>query len=398
MKNEKSNLVRSALVFPLLLASYEIATYLSNDAYLPALPYIAASLHTSANFVQLTLTIWFLGAALMQLVTGPITDRLGRRPVLLIGGLVFIVVTLGCALSHNIYMLLVCRFIQGAMIATMYIPGYATIHELFEQKQAIHILAIMSSITILAPALGPLLGAGVLYFVSWHWIFGILAIWAAIAIIGLFFAMPETKSSIDEKIQFKTILKQYKNIITNKKFMLLGLTGQCFFAAMIAWIAAGPFLLINRFHLSTLDFGLIQAVVFICFIIATRFIKQLMKTLELQSIIKIGMIFFVIGGIYALCTALGWPTLLLNIVIAMMLIGAGSGFAFPILSRLAIESSSEPMGSRVAVSSFLMGLSSTLATVLVSRVYNGTLFSLAIILFILSIIPLALSYRIKFLV
>ena len=109
---------RNITIFPILLALYEICTYLSNDAYLPALPNITRDLVTSNHLVQLTLTTWFMGSASTQLFLGPLADRVGRRPVLLSGGFIFIVATLACAIANNIYELLILRFIQGATITS----------------------------------------------------------------------------------------------------------------------------------------------------------------------------------------------------------------------------------------------------------------------------------------
>lgn len=392
MLHEKKGAHKSIFIFALLLALYEIATYLSNDAYLPALPAIVKDLGTSQQLIQLSLTTWFMGSGTMQLFLGPIADRFGRRPVLLSGGLFFIVSTIGCALTHSIYTLLALRFIEGATIASMIIAGYATIHESCNQKEAIHTLAIMSSITILAPAFGPLLGAIFLYITNWRWIFGILAVWATLTISGLFFKMPETKKEVSEKMQFKRIFKQYKNIICNKSFMLFELTGQCFFATVIAWIVAGPFLIIEQFHLTTLDYGILQTLVFGSFIIGTRLVKRLMESLQLKTIVKMGITFLLLGSSYALISSILWPSVLWNTIIAMMLISIGTGLAFPVLKRLSVESSTEPMGSRMAISSFLMGISSTLASIIMSRIYNGSLLSLAEVLIALSILSPALQY------
>jgi len=99
---KKNNLI----IFPLLLVLYEIATYLTNDAYLPALPNIVSDLATTNYLAQLTLTAWFLGSASLQLILGPISDYYGRRPVLLTGGIVFIISTIICTLTNNINILL----------------------------------------------------------------------------------------------------------------------------------------------------------------------------------------------------------------------------------------------------------------------------------------------------
>ena len=390
MKNQESSSTKLAILFPVLLALYEICTYLSNDAYLPALPHIAHDLFTTNHLVQLTLTTWFMGSASMQLFLGPISDRIGRRPVLLFGGLVFIAVTIGCAVSQNIYWLLILRFIQGATITSMIVAGYATIHELFDRDKAIHTLSMMASITVLAPSFGPLFGALILQFGSWRVIFAILAGWACIVLLGLFFKMPETNPHANEKIQFQTIVRQYKNIFCNKSFLIFLLTSRCLFAAMIAWIAAGPFLLIDRFHYGTIGFGIAQVFIFGSYIVFTRLVKYLMTKLTLKNITTAGIVMAILGALYAFIASLIFPDTPSNMIIAMIFIAGGSGLVFPIVERLGIESSNEPMGSKVAVSSLLMGLAGIIGSALISGFYNNTLLSLATILLLLCIIAVIL--------
>ena len=390
MRKQENSLGKLAIIFPILLALYEICTYLSNDAYLPALPHIVHDLFTSNHLVQLTLTTWFMGSASMQLFLGPIADRIGRRPVLLLGGLVFIAVTIGCAITSNIYTMLVLRFIQGATITSMIVAGYATIHESFDREKAIHTLSMMASITVLAPSFGPLFGALILQFGNWRMIFAILAGWACIVLAGLFFKMPETNPHAHEKIQLQTIVRQYKNIFCNKSFLVFLLTSRCLFAAMIAWIAAGPFLLIDRFHYGTIGFGISQVFIFGSYIVFTRLVKFLMTKLTLKKITTIGITITTLGASYALIASLIFPNTPLNIIIAMMLIAGGSGLVFPIFERLGIESSQEPMGSKVAVSSLLMGLAGMFGSALISGFYNDTLLSLSTILLLLCVIAVVL--------
>ena len=380
------------IIFPVLLALYEIATYLSNDAYLPALPHITHDLFTTNHLVQLTLTTWFMGSASMQLFLGPIADRIGRRPVLLFGGLVFIFVTIGCAITSNIYTMLILRFIQGATITSMIVAGYATIHELFDRDKAIHTLSMMASITVLAPSFGPLFGALILQFSTWRMIFAILAGWACIVIFALFFKMPETNPHAHEKIRFQTILLQYKNIFCNKLFLIFLLTSRCLFAAMIAWIAAGPFLLIDRFHYGAISFGAAQVFIFGSYIVFTRLVKYLMTKLTLKNIITTGIVMAIFGALYAFIASLLFPDTPCNMIIAMIFIAGGSGLVFPIVERLGIESSQEPMGSKVAISSLLIGLSGLIGSALISGFYNDTLMSLAIIL--LSLCIVAVIFRV----
>src|SRR5262245_26554719 len=119
----KSNL------FPLLLVLYEISMYLSNDMYLPALPDMMKELDLSIQQAQLTLTTWFVRTASLPLVMGVVSDRYGRRSVLLCGGVIYILMSIVCAMTTNVHTLLIARFIQGATVPSMMVAGYACIHE-----------------------------------------------------------------------------------------------------------------------------------------------------------------------------------------------------------------------------------------------------------------------------
>lgn len=125
--------------FPWLLVLYEVLIYLSMDAYMPAFPMIADDFHASANIVQLTATAWMFGALSVQLLFGPLSDRYGRRPILLLSGVIYIVSTTFCMMATNIHFLLVARFFQGSAMPAMYIAGYAAINEYFDSNQAIKI-------------------------------------------------------------------------------------------------------------------------------------------------------------------------------------------------------------------------------------------------------------------
>ncbi|MBB71159.1 MAG: hypothetical protein CMF50_02020 [Legionellales bacterium] len=391
MKYKLFRIYDSALFFPILLALYEISLYLSNDAYLPALPQLADDLSTTHNLAQLTLTTWFMGLASTQLIFGPLCDRVGRRPVLLFGGLVFILVSLGCAISPNIHVLLLFRFIQGVTVTSMIIAGYATVHELFEQEQAIHAIAIMNGISVLAPAFGPLVGAIILYFVDWQWIFVILALLAVLSVTGLFFKMPETRQPSQSKQPLSGIFRQYKNVLFNARFLCYALIAVCLFGAMIAWIAAGPFLLIDRFHLSTMSFGLVQVIVFGAYIVGTHCVRRLIKRFSLDSLVMFGVILGITAGIYAFVTSMLWPDELTHMIIAMVILAAGTGLTYPIVNRLAVEASDEVMSAKIALFSCFIGMSGMGGSAIVSFVYDGSLASFGEILVIATIIPVVLS-------
>lgn len=369
------------LLFPLLLVFYEIATYLSNDMYLPALPQMMRDLGFDSRQAQLTLTTWFLGQASMPLVMGIISDRYGRRPVLLLGGVIYILATITCALSSNFYTLLIARFIEGSMVASMLVPGYACIHEMYEQHDAIKILALMGSISVLAPAFGPLLGGLVLTFTNWRGIFWIIAIWATIALLLLAKWMPETHPK--EKrvpIHIGRLCKSYWAIITNLRFMSLMSVLGLIFAGWIAWITSGPLLVIESFHYSAIAFGLIQAGVFLAFIFGNRLVKYLLDWLGLNALIRSGLVITLCGGLLLFVFAIYFNKTLYPFLAGMLIYSFGSALCFAPLNRAIIESSDEPMGIRVALFAVFLTSFAVLGSALASLFFNGTIVSLAFII------------------
>jgi len=378
---------KSVFIFPLLLVLSEMASYLSNDMYLPALPQIMREFHITQYQVQLTLSSWFLGSASMQLFVGPLSDRFGRRPIFILGMILFVISTFGCAIASNIYLLIFSRFVQGSVLCFVIVAGYATIHELYDQAHAIRILALMSSIAVLAPAFGPFLGSLILNIANWRWNFWFLLI-LGIILLGLHIKwMPEPLSADSRhSLHIRHVLSQYRKIITNRGFLTFTLAFCFIFCGFIAWIAAGPFYVIDQFSYNPSAFGFSQILIFACFISSTQLVKYLMEKIGVNKLIQCGLVITLCGSIIAFCLAIVRPNFLGGLVIGMMIFSFGSGFTFAPLQRLAIEASNEPMGSRMAILSTFISGSGLLASILVSIFYNGKLISFAYFLMMTSLL------------
>lgn len=377
-------------LFPFLLVIYEISNYLANDAYLPAMPMIVTQLQTTNHLVQLTLTVFFLGNATMQLILGPVSDQYGRRTVLLGGGLVFVATTMICAFSTSIYTLLIARFFQGSAVTSMIVAGYATVHAMYTQVRAIKTLAWMNSITVLAPALGPLFGALILLVGGWRWIFIILTVWSALALIALYRYMPET-CEMSSELPSKKIMTQYYHALINWNFIRPTLAISLLFSAMIAWIAAGPFLVIESFHRTSITFGLIQAMIFGSFILGTQVVRRFIGKMSISKITKISIALACFSGVISLACSVVAVDRLFDVVFPMMLFAFGSGLGFPVFNRMAIEGSDEPMGIKMALFSSFMGIGGLFGSVMISSFYNGTILSFSLIIFVIAFL-LALLY------
>jgi Bcr/CflA subfamily drug resistance transporter len=385
--------LKNLVIFPYILIFYEVITYLSNDLYLPALPHLMRDFSSSPAIAQLTLTAWFLGAASTQLIIGPLSDHYGRRPILLSGIILFILSTIACATTHSITLLLIARFIQGSAVCSLIVAGYATVHELYDTNRAIRVLALMGSVGILAPTLGPLLGSFILQVTTWRNLFWLLAIGAMIAMILLFKWMPESNPKKNRvPFEIKNVFYSYYAIIKNKYFMLSTIILCVIYGGLIAWLTMGPLLITEGYHYSPLVFGAFQALVFGAFIGGNMLVKKAMNVFSINKIIIIGLLLTLLGSFSAVFVSYFYAQNVSLFVIALMIFSFGAALKYGILQRVAVEASNEPMGLRMAIFSSCLGISGVLSSAIASCIYNNSSLNLAYFLVIISIIAFLLNF------
>lgn len=357
------------LFFPIALILYELPLYFATNMILPALPQISETFGIKANVAKLTVAIWFLGASCFQVILGPLADHLGRRKILLIGGMFFIASTVLCAITSSIGIFLLARFIQGCVVSSILVAGYATIHELMNSEQALKTLSWMGSITVLAPAIGPLLGSFLLTWLHWRGLFFLLAIIACLSVILLYMTMPETVIKIKEKrhISWIKIIKDYKLVLIDKRFLAYTLPFCILFATMMLWDTLSPFYLIHWLGLSTILFGCLQAISYAGFIIGTNLVRCFISKLDqlIRKGLKASAGFAILT---ALCFAL-IPHQFKIVIFFLSLFMLSTGLIFYTLHRKAIESSNASTGIKIAVFSSAMNLFGFFGSLLANTIH-----------------------------
>jgi Bcr/CflA subfamily drug resistance transporter len=341
------------LILPYLIILYEIAVYLSNDMYLPSMPAIAKDLALSASQIQSTLTYWFLGASSLQFVLGPISDRYGRKIVIVGGGILFVLSSAACAVAHNLPIMLLARFFQGISLCSL-VAAYAAIHELYSTKQAIKYLALIGAVTILAPALGPLFGAMIVQFAGWRDIFWFLVMLGLVSVLSLIAYMPESNMH-RHPLHWAIIFKDYKKIVTNRHFMIPNMA-YCFLVAMyFIWIFESPFIMIEVFQTTPLYYGMAQTVIFGFYFIGAAVTKWLLDRYSVYRLIMVATWITIVGVVLFLLTSIFYNNIELAIL-CMIIISFGTSMLFGPINRIAIETSTQPMGRRTAVFSTSISL------------------------------------------
>ncbi len=287
---------KHAYIFAAFLVLYEFLTYIANDMIMPGMIKVVESFHGEESAIATSLTAYVLGGASLQLFLGPVSDRYGRRPVMIFGAIVFCICTAFIACSNSIHQFLLARFFEGMGLCFICVVGYATLQETFSEMDAVRLIAIMANVSILAPLLGPLFGATFIHYFSWRYIFVIIAILSLVALWGLWRFMPETvgqrlKNGGQIKqvpLSITVVVGNYKKLLLNRPVMLgslgLGLLG----VPCLAWIALSPVILVSDAKLTLIQYGLWQLPVFGAAILGNIVLHGLTHRLSLKKLIFMG--------------------------------------------------------------------------------------------------------------
>ncbi|MCS3430640.1 MFS transporter [Klebsiella sp. BIGb0407] len=347
-KTANKSLGRQALLFPLCLVLYEFSTYIANDMIQPGMLAVVEQYQAGIEWVPTSMTAYLAGGMFLQWLLGPLSDRIGRRPVMLVGVVWFIVTCLATLLAQNIEQFTVLRFLQGISLCFIGAVGYAAIQESFEEAVCIKITALMANVALIAPLLGPLVGAVWVHVAPWETMFILFAVLGAISFFGLNKAMPETATRLGEKLSFPALWHDYKQVLKNIRF-IAGSLGLGFVSLpLLTWIAQSPVIIISGEQLSTYEYGLLQVPIFGALITGNLVLAKLTSRRSVRSLVIMGGWWIVPGlAVAAIATVISshaylWMTAGLSIY------AFGIGIANAGLVRLTLFSSEMSKGTVAA--------------------------------------------------
>ncbi|GLS04154.1 multidrug transporter MdfA [Chitiniphilus shinanonensis] len=326
------------LLFPLSMVLYEFATYIANDMILPGMPAVVREFGVGEAWVPTGMSAFLAGGAALQWLLGPLSDRVGRRPVLLFGVACFVASCLATLLVRDIWSFVALRFVQGFGLCFVVAVGYAAIQEAFVEATAVKVTALMANVALISPLIGPLAGAVMIEYAPWRWIFVVIAAVAAIAWVGLWRAMPETAPPASGPLRAGAIWRDYRAVLGNRRFLLGALSIAAAGIPLLAWIGQSPVILIERAGMSPLDFGLWQIPVFVALGLGNLALARYADRLPVQRLVALGSGPVIAGLVLTLATLwqpAGWGW----IVGGISLYAFGLGLANAVLYRLTLFSS-----------------------------------------------------------
>ncbi len=243
---------------------------LSLDMYLPAFPTIAGDLGVGEADVQITMSTFLAGFAIGQAIYGPLSDRFGRRPVILIGLILYGLVSALCALSGQITDLVLLRALQGLAGASGSVLGRAVIRDVYEGPRLAKAMSLLMLVLTAGPMIAPLLGSVVLDFWGWRSIFWTLSAYAMLWSVLILLTIPETLApERRSSIQPGPVAKAFAEVLSHKQAMGYTLTVALGFAGMFAYITATPFIYMDLYGVTPQEYAYFFAANVIAMAIST---------------------------------------------------------------------------------------------------------------------------------
>ena len=299
---------------------------LSMSLYSPAMTLLIAALHTTEQAVRATVTVYLFGFAVAQLICGPLSDRFGRRPILIGCLMLYIVGSVASAAAGSITALILGRLVQGIGACGGVALSRVMVVDRFAGNGAARIISLMSLILSVAPAAAPIIGGTLITVTSWRVLFVILAVYGAV-LLALVWRFPETNERRDPRAtKLRSLAVNYAMLITSRAFISQVVLTSLAIGGFYASQTLSPFVLMGRLGLSSPVFGVITASLMLSYLIGSLATNRLLRVVAMSRLVLAGALMVLAAS---LSLALGLRFLGLGIaeIIAPMCLWM-LGFAF----------------------------------------------------------------------
>jgi MFS transporter, DHA1 family, multidrug resistance protein len=364
---------RTYVTYILILGLLTTIGPFSIDMYLPGFDDIARSLHTNAATVALSLSSYFIGIALGQLIYGPLLDRYGRKKPLYAGLALYIVATAICMQARDINTLIVLRFIQALGSCGAQVAAMAMVRDLFGAKESAKVFSLLLLVVGASPMIAPTVGGYVVVAFGWRTVFLILGIIGVVVTFLTIFFLPESYPA-DRNFSLKPgpIVRNFIGVIRIRQFLVATLVEAFAFAGLFAYVSGSPILFMNIFHVDKRTYGWIFAFLSVAFIVLSQFNGRLLRRYTSLQIIRVALTGQVTVSVLFLAGSIaGWYGLGGTIALLFLFL-TFLGFTYPNAAALALAPFDKNAGTASALLGTLQMGIGALASVAVSAFSNGT--------------------------
>ncbi|HEY4068217.1 MAG TPA: multidrug effflux MFS transporter [Burkholderiaceae bacterium] len=363
-----------------LLALFTFSGTLAMHVFVPALPYAAEGLSASAASVQLTISVYIAGLAVGQLIYGPVSDRFGRRPTLMVGLGLYTVAGLAAALAPDVHSLVAARLFQALGGCAGLVLGRAIVRDTAATSEAARRLALMNLMVTIGPGLAPILGAALAETLGWR---SILYALCGLGVVNFFFTwrlLPETGAAdARANASVAKLAHNYLSLLKSPAFLGYAIGGGCSTTAMYGFIAAAPFIFVHQLHRPAHEVGVCLALLVSGVWIGSMLASRLVRVVALSTLLKRGNALSVASACVLLAAALTNHLSVALVIGSMFVLTLGAGLASPVALTQAISVNPLVTGSASGLYGFVQMGVGALCTALASLGDNPAL-TVAIVL------------------
>ena len=364
------------MIFVALIASFPP---LSTDLYLPALPTMSEQLNCSAWWVNLSISVFFIFVSTSSFIWGPLSDKYGRKRILLIGVPLFILSSFFCMVSQNVYQLVVARIVQAIGAGAAMAVNLAIVKDVFPGKKRESTLALAAVLNGMIPVIAPSIGSLIIRFFSWPWIFGLLSVIGIMVLIFVFF-LKETNKEYSVESTFRTTLRLFV-VLKNPHFYRLLIVFSIVSIPLLAFIGVSSFIFVQRFGLSTELYSIYFGAIASFYIIGGPiylFIRRYFKPIPIITASYIGSI---VSGALMLTIGQGSPVLFaVSVALGYLCVSISR----PPSNSLLLEQQDKDTGSASSLIQATFVLTGSLGMMVISYDWSNRIMVIGLINIILS--------------
>ncbi|EIJ42893.1 drug resistance transporter, Bcr/CflA subfamily [Beggiatoa alba B18LD] len=367
-----------SLTTAMILAACVALGPLSTDMYLPSLPMLVGVFSTSIDQVQLTLSVFLFGFAVGQLIYGPLADRFGRKPIMLLGMFIFTVATIICIFVQTIDGLIICRFFQAIGGCVGPVLGRTVVRDIYGAVKAAKMLSYIATAMALAPAFAPIIGGYLATWFSWHAVFVLLSIYGVLMLWLVWAYVPETRPEESQAVLNPLIiLKNYTVLVLNRQYNGYVLCCSFAYGGLFAFISGSSFVLIDFLGVEKQHFGYFFGVIIIGYMAGTLIAGRFSLRWGINRLVLLGVVLMTGAGLTMVTAAILQIYTVWVVILPMMFFSAGGGIVMPQAMAGALAPFPEMTGTASALFGFTQSMMAALTGMLVGHLHSGTSFVMA---------------------
>jgi MFS transporter, DHA1 family, multidrug resistance protein len=336
-----------------ILGGLSTVTPFAIDLYLPAFSKLAEEFHTTPARISLSVSSYFIGMAIGQILYGPLLDRFGRRIPLYIGLAIFLLCSIGCMQSRDVNTLVVFRFVQALGGSVAWVAALTMVRDFFPVEQSARIFSLLFLVIGVSPLLAPTIGGFIVVALTWKWIFILMCMIVVFIIAAVYFFLP-TGYQPDRTISLRpdAMGRTFMSILGDPQFATYAFAGAFGFSTLFIYVAGSPVIFMENYHVDAKTYGGIFALLSVGFIGGSQLNIYLNKRYSSQKLFQTFLITQVLAAIiFLILTLVGLLNLYITIGMLFIILSC-IGITNPNASALAIAPFTRNVGSASALMGF----------------------------------------------